>query len=114
MHTYLLIFRADYTAIARVPQAEMQLRIEKWLDWVDFIARQSRLEEGGNHLAPDGRVITKEAGVTNGPYAANNESVLGYILVKATGYDEAAELAKSCPILAGDNTSVEVRKTGSL
>jgi hypothetical protein len=40
----------------------------------------------------------------------NRESVAGYIIVKATDFDDAVAMAKECPILHGDGTSVEVRK----
>jgi hypothetical protein len=47
--------------------------------------------------------------VINGPYAEIKEAIGGMIFVKAADYDEAAEIAKGCPILeAGGN--VEIRR----
>ena len=46
--------------------------------------------------------------ITNGPYVEISEAINGYIIVNAKSVDEAAELAKDCPILlVGGN--VEVR-----
>jgi len=46
--------------------------------------------------------------VTNGPYVETKEAIGGYILIRAETLDEAAEMAKGCPILMiGGN--VEVR-----
>jgi hypothetical protein len=44
----------------------------------------------------------------------NNESVAGYILIFAKDMDEAVHIAKACPILLGEGTSVEVRKVAGL
>jgi hypothetical protein len=44
---------------------------------------------------------------------AENRSVAGYIIVRANSLAEAAQLAKGCPILAGEGTSVEVREIES-
>ena len=46
--------------------------------------------------------------ITDGPYSEIKELIGGYTIVKAESFDEAAELAKGCPILeVGGN--VEIR-----
>ena len=47
---------------------------------------------------------------TDGPYVEKNESVAGYIILKSLDFEEAAGIAKECPILQGHGTSVEVSK----
>ncbi len=44
------------------------------------------------------------------PYTEKKESIAGYIIIKATNFNEAVNVAKGCPILQGKGTSVEVRK----
>ena len=50
--------------------------------------------------------------ISDGPYTVNNESVAGYILIQAEDMDGALIIAKKCPILQVEGTSVEIRETG--
>ncbi len=109
MNSYLLLFRADYTAIAATGPEEMQRRMDAWNGWIGGIAAAGALA-GGNHLAPGGKVAHSGGGVTEGPYTADSTAVLGYIIVKATDYAGALAIAQQCPILAGDGNTVEVRE----
>ena len=111
MKTYALIFRMDLDTPEKQPTNEqMNEYMKMWGRWIDAIATKNQLLEGGNHFSKEGRVIRPAEQVTEGPYVANAESVAGYILVAAASFEEAVELAKSCPILAGDGNSVEIRE----
>jgi hypothetical protein len=48
--------------------------------------------------------------VINGPFGKIKETIGGYIIVKANSVEEAVEFAKGCPVLQGENNSVEIRK----
>jgi hypothetical protein len=113
MKEFLLVFRADIKAISQVSPDEMQARTQKWMDWIGGIAARGNLVNKGNRLTHDGKVVKSGDLVTDGPYSEIKESVLGYSLIKADNYEEAVELAKGCPILAG-NGSVEVRQISPL
>jgi hypothetical protein len=64
-------------------------------------------------LFASGKVVKGDNVITDGPYTEIKELIGGYTLVKAESLDEAAELAKGCPILAfGGN--VEVREINPL
>ncbi|MBL7777896.1 MAG: hypothetical protein JNK66_06280 [Chitinophagales bacterium] len=39
--------------------------------------------------------------------------IAGYIIILAKNLDEATKIAKKCPILNGQNTSVEIRETAT-
>jgi hypothetical protein len=109
MKEFLLVFRNDVAANQPPPSPEqMQAMMKPWEDWMGSIAAQNKLVSPGNRLASDGKVIKQNNVVTNGPYVEIKEAIGGYIIIKANSLDEAAELSKSCPILAiGGN--VEVR-----
>ncbi len=51
--------------------------------------------------------------ITDGPYTVNRESVAGYIVIFAKDIDDAVRIARKCPILRGEGTSVEVRETAT-
>lgn len=108
MKEFLLIFRTDYNGISQRTAEQAQLMMQKWMDWMAGIAAQNKLVTKGNRLQPSGRIV-KNNMVTNGPYMEIKESIGGYTIIKAGSYDDAVEIAKSCPILfSGGN--VEVRE----
>lgn len=112
MKTFVLIFRMDITTEAAQPSpAQMQAYMAQWTAWTESIAAAGRLAPGGQHLARSGKVLRAHDAMTDGPWTANGESVAGYIVIRAPELDDAARVARGCPILAGEGTSVEVRET---
>ena len=111
MSKFVLMFRMDITSKEAQPTPEqIEIYLEQWGKWINDIATQNKLADGGNHLSTEGRVLRSNNVITNGPYTEKGESIAGYIIIKATNFDEAVKIAKACPILQGDGTSVEVRK----
>ena len=72
------------------------------------IAAQNKLASPGNRLGFDAKVLKPNDVITDGPYVEMKEMVSGYIIVKTDTIEEAAELAKGCPVLKVGG-SVEVR-----
>jgi hypothetical protein len=111
MSEFVLFFRMDILSPEAQPTPEqISVYMDQWQKWIDKIAGQNKLAEGGNHLSSSGTVIRPNHSVSDGPYVVNNESVAGYILILAKDIDDAISIAKDCPILSGKGTSVEVRK----
>ena len=113
MKQFVLLFRMDITTKEAQPSAkQMQLYMQQWQQWIATIASKGKLAEGGNHLSREGVVLKSHNNLTDGPYTVNKESVAGYIIVLANSFEKAVTIAKDCPILQGEGTSVEVRKAG--
>jgi hypothetical protein len=113
MKEFLLLYRGDYSVIPQVPQEQLQATTKKWMDWMGSIAAQNKLADKGNRLNTSGRVLKPNNVVTDGPYSEIKESIGGYSIIKVDSYDEAVNLAKSCPILAfGGN--VEIREVNPI
>jgi len=109
MKEFLLVFRREFIATEDQPSPEqMQGMMKNWQDWMGSIAAQNKLADPGNRLGSEGRVVKPGNVITNGPFVEIKEAIGGYIMVRADSIDEAAELAKGCPILA-INGNVEVR-----
>lgn len=95
----LLLFDnpADYRDLT---PAQMQQVVQEYGDWAKSMGAAGKLA-GGEKLADEGgRVLRKKSGdavVTDGPFAESKEVLGGYFLVNAASYDEAVEIAKSCP-----------------
>ena len=111
MDEFLLIFRRAFMNPQDQPSPDMlQASLKKWQDWFGSIAAQNKLVRPLQRWDLEGRLVSKDKEVTNGPFAEIKESIGGLILVRAKNYQEAAEIAKGCPILElGGN--VEIRKT---
>lgn len=109
MNEFLLIFRRDFNPLeSQLSPEQLQKMMKEWQNWMGSIAAQNKLVNAGNRLSADGKVVKPGALVTNGPYVETKEAIGGYILIRAETLDEAAEMAKGCPILMiGGN--VEVR-----
>lgn len=109
MKEFLLVFRRDFAAPSSQPSPEqLQAMLKPWQDWMGSLAAQNKLASSGNRLGSEGKVVKPNNFITNGPYVELKEAIGGYIIVKATSIDEAADMAKGCPILTIDG-NVEVR-----
>jgi hypothetical protein len=111
MKEFVLLFRMDITnKEAQATELQMKNYMQQWGLWINSLADKGQLADGGNHLSKQGRVLKPEKKVIDTPHIAFNNSVAGYIIIKAKDLDDATLLAEKCPILNGKNTSVEIRE----
>ena len=88
---------------------EMQQNMQKWVAWMQQLGQQGHLKAIGNPLERTGKVVNgKGKTITDGPYAEAKDLVGGYTTILAKDINEAAELAKGCPIF-DNGGAVEVR-----
>ena len=112
MEEYLILMRLDLITKEAQPSPEqLQVYMKMYQDWVAGIADQNKFA-GGKGLSTEGKVV-KGTVVTDGPYAETKESLAGFIIVKATDFDDALAMAMQCPILKGEGNSVEVRRVSA-
>ena len=112
MKEFVLLFRMDIsTPEAHPSPRQLETDMVDWMEWIDYITDKGQLAEGGNHLAFKGKVIRPYNNISNEPYTEKNESVTGFIIILAKDLDDAEHLAKKCPILQNEGTSVEIRET---
>jgi hypothetical protein len=113
MEEFLLIFRRDVINKENQPSPEqMQKQVKQWQDWFGKLTAQHKLSRPPQRWDRDGKIVRADKQVINGPYAEIKESIGGMIFVRAADYDEAAEIAKGCPVLeVGGN--VEIRKAST-
>ncbi len=110
MHEYLLIMRHEDGGKVASPE-QMQIWMKQTMDWLAGIEAQGKLLPGGNGLSfDDSRVVDHNKMVTKGPFGDIKETIGGYVRVKAESADDAAELAKGCPVLQGEGNTMEIRK----
>ena len=96
---------------AQPTKEQMETYMQRWMEWINEISDNDQLADGGNHFSRQGRVLKPNNVVIETPHIADNNSIAGYIIILADNLDEATIIAKKCPILNGQNTSVEIRET---
>lgn len=109
MNEFILIFRRDFTSKEIQPSPEeMQQHFKQWQNWFGGLAAQDKLARPLQRWDGEGKIVSKNKGITDGPFVEIKESIGGLIIIKAKDYDEAAAIAQDCPILnLGGN--VEIR-----
>jgi hypothetical protein len=109
MSEFVLIFRRDYkTADIQPTPEQFQEHLKLWQEWYGSLASADVLARAPQRIEAAGKVVRVGA-ITDGPYSEIKESMGGFVIVKADDYDEAEEIAESCPILELGG-SVEIRQ----
>ena len=107
MSEYIFLYRGPSGDSASPEQ--MQQIMQKWLGWFKDLGEKGHIKNPGQPLQTSGKVVRGTAKkVHDGPFAEAKDVVNGYTLIEASDIDQAAELAKGCPILEREG-SVEVR-----
>jgi len=111
MPRYLLCLHEHVGKRVAPSPAEMQAIHQRYKAWGKAMADAGKMQ-GGNKLADEGGKQVRREGdklsVQDGPYAEAREVLGGYYLLQAADYQEAVELAGSCPHL--DFGWIEVRE----
>jgi hypothetical protein len=111
MSQFMFIFRGGgYATPGVLSPSELQQHLAKWNAWTNALLEAGR-QVGAHPLEypASGKTIRgRERMVTDGPYAESKDLVSGTVVVEAASLEEAAELARGCPIFELDG-SVEVR-----
>ena len=109
MSQYMLLLRDEPSVFAGFSPEEMQKTIQRYGDWRRSL--QNRITMGQKPKDGEGRVIRTENSkpvVKDGPFAEAKEVMGGFFVVEAENYDQAVEVAKTCPHM--DFGSIEVRR----
>src|SRR5262245_22774228 len=107
MAKYMYIFRGGAFVTGGLSPTEMQEHLAKWYRWADGFA--AGRQNVGHPLQNRAKTIRgSDRAITDGPYAESKDLVTGAFVFEAASLDEAAELAKDCPIFEFGG-SVEVR-----
>ncbi|MFN7878137.1 MAG: YciI family protein [Pirellula sp.] len=107
MAKFLLIYRDSAEQSTPPSPEEMQEFLAMWGQW--FAQCGAAIVDGGDALAPTGRVLHGASVVSDGPYVEGKEILGGYSVVQADNYDAAVEIAKQCPI-AKIGGNIEIRE----
>jgi hypothetical protein len=100
MATYMLFLHDNVDAFTDMDQDQMMAIIKEYTAWTEKMQAEGRFL-GGNKLTdePGRNMATKdgELVVHDGPFTETKELLGGYMMVSADSYDQAVELAATCP-----------------
>jgi hypothetical protein len=110
MKEYLFLFRGGDGATVQQSPEKWQAHMQKWMQWMGGLTEKG-VFLGAQPLTPEGKTVTgTKKVVSDGPFMEGKEMVGGYLICKATSFDEAVAISKGCPILEFDSGIVEVRE----
>ena len=105
MDQFLIIIKGNYI-MPQTPE-EVQKSLGLFNDWVQKVLN-GRFVTGAPLDRSEGRYLKSKTDVlTDGPFIESKEMISGYMVINATGIDEATELVKQCPLI--NNYQLEVR-----
>jgi hypothetical protein len=104
---FMLVFRFEPNNNYQATEVELNEMHQHWGAFIGNIAIQEKLVST-HQLSFEGKQIFADKSVVEGIHVANNLTIGGNMIVKANSIDEAADMAKNCPILVMGGT-VEVR-----
>lgn len=109
MKQFTLLFKSKTAPEPEIDPAQLQQLVQSMSKWLSQLDGDKKIVNRGSRLAAN-EVRTVKPGnmVIDGPHTEIKEYVCGYITIETRTIDEAAEIAKGCPLLQ-NNGSVEIR-----
>lgn len=108
---YLCLVHIDGEAIGALSDAEGRDLTRRSIAYDEDLARRGKYIASDALQDPPAARIVRPRGdrvsTTDGPYAETKEHLGGFILIEASGMDEAVEIAAAIPV--GQFGSIEVR-----
>src|SRR5260221_11141692 len=105
MTKFMCLFRSNPGVYRTMSPEQMQQMTQRWMEWRDALEKGGNLVQLGERLDASGKVVRgREKTVTDGPFVEGKDSIQGYIVIQTDDLEQAAELAKGCPVLDRDGT----------
>ena len=116
MPGFMLLLYQSPSKFKDISPEDIQRIIGKYKDWREDLVRRNKLR-GGEKLTDDGgsrlQLHGGDVSVTDGPYSETTEVLGGYFVIEAANYEEALQIARTCPHLVGTQR-IEVRQIDAI
>ena len=110
MTEFMFLYSGGDPEWMNASEEEKKAAMEKWGAWMANLQAKDQLSTGGSPLHYTGKRLDSDGVVTDLAAAELKEMVTGYSIVRAKDYDEAVEIARTCPIFQYPGCIVEVRE----
>jgi hypothetical protein len=100
MARFLLLIRGGNVGSSAFTPEQAEATLRKHFAWSDQLRREGRLL-AADELADGGQTVRARNGqiTVDGPYSETKEAIGGFFLIEADDANQAAEIAKGCPVL---------------
>ena len=107
---FLLLLRAGDVGFAHFSPDDVQQTMQHYFAWTEQLRAEGRLVTA-DQLKPGGTLLRRsgERIVLDGPYSETKEAYGGFYLITAADLEEAAVVAKGCPVYEHGG-AVEIRE----
>jgi hypothetical protein len=95
---------SEYLVIARgqwdkgLSRQRIESVIDEFYVWLDRMVEEGKMKRG-QRLGQEGKTVTRENVIIDGPFGESKEVVAGFWFVLANSLDEAAQIASGNPCL---------------
>jgi len=113
MPKFLFVYRSEPFDMSKIAPEQMQQSMDRWTKWIGQGFAEGWMVDAGDALLPEGRLVSKDSVVTDGPFVEAKEVVGGYSVIQVASFDEAIKHAKACPNVIEGGT-VEIRPMAGL
>jgi hypothetical protein len=112
MPQYALLLSSPHNFHGNLSPEEIQAVIARYAAWRDGMIKQNLLRGSQKLVDRTGRRMRTQNGklfVTEGPFSESQEVLGGFFVIEVPGYNEAVEIAKTCPHMV-DGNLIEIRE----
>ena len=112
MPQYALLLSGPHTNHDHLSPDQIQAMIARYVAWRDGLIKQNLLRGSQKLVDRTGRRMRTQNGklfVTEGPFSESQEVLGGFFVIEVPTYDEAVDIARTCPHLA-DGNLIEIRE----
>ena len=115
MKDFMFIYRnPDSTWMENATPEQIKEVMAKWGAWMGALGAKGQLVTGGSPLERGGKRLRKDGVLTDLAAAELKELVTGFSIIKAESYEQAATLARDCPIFRDPDATIEIRPVASM
>ncbi|MCK8479773.1 YciI family protein [Psychroserpens algicola] len=96
MQEFLLLIQGN-KYLDESPES-LKRHLDDYNKWVDKLMKSGKYMKG-NRLSDETKFVKKDGTVLmDGPFLESKEIIGGFVLIKASNFDEALDLTLSCPL----------------
>ena len=100
MAHFMMLLHDKLDAFSQLSHDDMIAMIQEYTAWTEKMRAEGRFIGGEKLKDEPGRSLTSSGNdveVHAGPFTETNELIGGFMTIEAADYDEATEIAKTCP-----------------